>query len=364
MSQPLHRAEAEVERRHWRAGEMRSLNGDERISFTVEALYLFIFCGCTYLFWPTLPFKIIGGTAALIGILLLINAVLNRGTLPRKHSKYTIKWYLISLCSGLAVLILLRYAAQTIEQHTLAAAIIFGSLFLLLLIFRKAIVQILMAFLALAFVSVTASNWDAVSSGRMGFLDTLEKCGQTIFKLQPIEDVANTIMAGNFADYLNKVDYRNEQLNNLAVRKVLNAKDDALEKSTILLNFVSNQIMYVSDPDDGSEYAKDPLSTLISGGGDCEDQTVLLCSLLESVGVKTYMGFTSDHVFALASFQKDYPELAGVPYLLIHDRRAYILDAADPNARIGFGAANRNQIEHVFDVRTKRMVKFVIAPSG
>jgi hypothetical protein len=346
--------------RHWKPGEMRSLNGDERISFTVLTLYLFIFCACTYLFWPSLSLKIIGGTAALMGIMLFTAALLNKGTLPRKHSKYTIKWYLISFFSGLVVLMGLRFVARSVEDYKLAAVIIFGSLTLLLIIFQKTIIQILMAFLALAFIAVTVDNWNAAVSGNMSFLDTLGKCGRAIFHIQPIEDVANTLIAGNYMGYLNKVDYRDEQLNMLAVRKVRNAGDDELRKAMILLDFVSNDIMYVSDPGDGFEYAKAPLNTLISGGGDCEDQSVLLCSLLESVGVKTYLGFTSDHVFALVSFPYPYKELAEVPYILVNGQRSYILDAADPNAKIGYGAARLNQIERIFDVRTKAMTKFAM----
>lgn len=346
--------------RHWKPGEMRSLNGDERISFTVLALYLVIFCACTYLFWPSLSMKIMGGTAGLLGIMLFVNALLNRGTLPRKHSKYTIKWYLTSLVCGLLVLLGLRYVARNVDNFTLAAVIIFGSLSLLLIAFRKTIIQILMAFLAVAFISVTVTNWNAAVTGEMGFLDTLRTCGRTIFKIQPIEDVANTLIAGNYAGYLKKVNYRDEQINMLAVRKVLHAGDDDLRKSTILLDYVSNEIMYVSDPGDGLEYAKDALSTLHSGGGDCEDQSVLLCSLLESVGVKTYMAFTSDHVFVLVRFLDTYPELVGVPYVLIGGKRGYILDAADPNAKIGFGAATLDRIEHIFDVRSMALEKFTI----
>ncbi|MDF7822396.1 transglutaminase-like domain-containing protein [Pontiellaceae bacterium B12227] len=346
--------------RRWKPGETRSLNGDERISFSVLALYLFIFCICTYLFWPSLPLKIVGGTAAILGLLLFSTALLNQGTLPRKHSQYTIRWYLISFLFGLIVLIGLRYVARHVENHSVAASIILGSLLTLLLAFRKTILQILMVFLALSFLSVTAANWNKARSGEIKFLDALRQSGRVIFQIQPIEDVANTLIAGNYAGYLNKVNYRDEQLNMVAVRKVRQAGDDDLKKTRILLNFVSNEIMYVSDPDDGYEYAKDPVSTLISGGGDCEDQTVLICSLLESVGVKTYMGFTADHVFALVSFRNSYSELAGIPYVLINDQRGYIVDAADPDAVIGYGAAEPKRIEHIFDVRSKGVVRFSV----
>lgn len=342
--------------KRWKPGETRSLNGDERISFTVFALYLFIFCACTYLFWPSLPMKVLGGTAAVLGFMLITTAVFNPGKADRKHSRYTRKWYMVAFMGALVVLVALRSVVRHVDNHVTAIAVIYGSLTVLFIVFRKAIMQILMAFVAVVFITVTAFNWSAAVQGQLGFMDVLGKCGQAIFKVQHIEEVANTIIAGNYMGYLNKVDYRDEQLNLLAIRNVADVGDDELAKTQALLDFVSNEIHYVSDPNDGIEFARDPITTIISGGGDCEDQTVVLCSMLESVGVKTYMAFTSDHVFALVGFSKNYPELSNLPVVEVDGRRTYILDAADPGAKIGYGAAAPVSIERVFDVRRKALV--------
>ena len=40
--------------------------------------------------------------------------------------------------------------------------------------------------------------------------------------------------------------------------------------------------------------------TIQLGGGDCEDLTILLNSLLENIGIKTYMVVSEEHVYSLA----------------------------------------------------------------
>jgi hypothetical protein len=62
-----------------------------------------------------------------------------------------------------------------------------------------------------------------------------------------------------------------------------------------IFTWVNANIVYISDPPD--DWYKPALHTLIVGGGDCDDRTILLCSLLRSIGFKTYVGFLPGHVF-------------------------------------------------------------------
>jgi hypothetical protein len=62
-----------------------------------------------------------------------------------------------------------------------------------------------------------------------------------------------------------------------------------------IFTWVITNIVYISDPPD--DWYKPALHTLIVGGGDCDDYTILLCSLLRSIGFKTYVGFLPGHVF-------------------------------------------------------------------
>jgi transglutaminase-like putative cysteine protease len=52
---------------------------------------------------------------------------------------------------------------------------------------------------------------------------------------------------------------------------------------TRLHSFVQSRVRYIRDPR-GFEVVQDPEKTLADGSGDCDDHSVLLASLLESVG--------------------------------------------------------------------------------
>lgn len=55
---------------------------------------------------------------------------------------------------------------------------------------------------------------------------------------------------------------------------------------TCLQNWVRDNIIYVYDPN-GAEWLQTPPETLSIGTGDCDDKTLLLLSLLESIGFET-----------------------------------------------------------------------------
>jgi hypothetical protein len=68
------------------------------------------------------------------------------------------------------------------------------------------------------------------------------------------------------------------------------------EQAKALCEWVRDSISYVSDPQD-SEYIQLPEETLNSGGGDCDDQAVLLASLLMCVGFRCALVFVPKHVY-------------------------------------------------------------------
>ena len=345
---------------NWKSIGSRSLNADERASFIVLSFYLFIFFGCTYLYWDFLALQIFGGTTAIIGFILTVMSFLNQGNGPRKATRYTKRWYLLSFLSALVVLLLIRNSVQFIENFVVLVSLISLCLLFLFAVYQKAMVQLLMVLLAVIFTFVSATSQGSIRSGQLNFFGAVKKSGQTIFKIQPIEDVANLLIAGNYMGYLNKIDYRNEQINQLAVRIVHDSGDDDWLKTKLILEFVSNDIKYISDPDDGYEYAKSPIDTLLSGGGDCEDQTLLLCSMLESVGVPVYMAFSDAHVFALVRFKTNHPDLKTKPYTYVDGKPCYALDPSIEGARIGISSAAPSQIERVFEVRKKSLIPFTL----
>lgn len=342
----------------WRLKEMRPLTTDERASFAILALYMVLFGVCSFIFWESLQLRIAGSVGAVCGIFLFVATFFNTEARGRGDSLHPVRSYLVSFFIVLCILFLIRwlggYAADTAYGIWILAL---GTIFTLI-VFRKAMVQVTTTVLAGVFIFVTVNNWDDVLSGEMKFEDVLRQSGTAIFETATIKEVTHMLIASNYMGYLNRIDYRDPQINIMATRAVADAKDDDLNKTRAILDMVSNEIHYVSDPDDGSEHAKDPIITLISGGGDCEDQTLLLCSLLETVGVKSYIVFTGDHVFALVRFNRRYPDLLAAPHVYIDGDPCYALDPADPGAVIGQSSANPKDICRIFDVRSKTMTRF------
>lgn len=345
-----------------RVSEIRPLTTDERASFLILSLYMLIFCLSAFVYWDLLYLKILAVTSGIAGLFLFYAAFFNTEGRGELESKHPLRSYLLSFFLMLVLLFMFRFVGGLIENGKQSMMLLYGGMLISLIIFRKAMIQVVSMVAACSFLFVTIHNWDAAVSREMKFKDALHQCGQALFRIGPIQDVTNMLIAGNYMNYLNKVDYRNEQINILATREVRGSGDDELKKTRALLDFVSNEIHYVSDPEDGIEYTKDPFATIISGGGDCEDQTLVLCSLLESVGVKTYIAFTPDHVFALVRFSETYSQLTVEPYVYIDGQPCYALDPADPGAEIGYSSASKLRIERIFDVRRKSLMHFDLLP--
>lgn len=69
-------------------------------------------------------------------------------------------------------------------------------------------------------------------------------------------------------------------------------------KAEIALAVVQENVTYVSDEEAHgvSDYWQYPAETLISGEGDCEDQALLLASLLEAMGIDTVLVIEPGHI--------------------------------------------------------------------
>ena len=70
--------------------------------------------------------------------------------------------------------------------------------------------------------------------------------------------------------------------------KVCNAK--------AIFYFVKQNFNYLNDPL-AFEYYKTPQESIVSRNGDCDDASILLSSLLQSVGLQTQFVFVPGHVF-------------------------------------------------------------------
>ncbi|MHC1605439.1 MAG: transglutaminase-like domain-containing protein [Candidatus Methanofastidiosia archaeon] len=99
--------------------------------------------------------------------------------------------------------------------------------------------------------------------------------------------------------YLNAIVVFDPGLRALSAQILESCEDPSKEcRVNAIYRYVVENMKYYSDPR-GAEYIQTPQETLQIGGGDCEDLTILLCSLLENVGIKTYMVLTEDHAYSL-----------------------------------------------------------------
>ncbi|MAG07973.1 hypothetical protein CMO89_00725 [Candidatus Woesearchaeota archaeon] len=63
-----------------------------------------------------------------------------------------------------------------------------------------------------------------------------------------------------------------------------------------LYYFVRDNIQYVSDPI-GKEYIEDPKEVLMTSAADCESGSILLSSMLESIGIDTQLVLITGHAY-------------------------------------------------------------------
>jgi len=104
----------------------------------------------------------------------------------------------------------------------------------------------------------------------------------------------------NITQYLNALDLSNSKLRSEATKYIRDCPSGDIECQLIYVyeGFLLNY-SYIADPRN-EEHIQSPFETINYGGGDCEDLTILLISLLENIGIETYMVLEPEHVYALA----------------------------------------------------------------
>ncbi|PKP58980.1 MAG: hypothetical protein CVT89_01860 [Candidatus Altiarchaeales archaeon HGW-Altiarchaeales-2] len=99
--------------------------------------------------------------------------------------------------------------------------------------------------------------------------------------------------------YMTKIIFKDKNLRSKAasIAGDCPSGDKECQLNKIYLYIVENY-KYYSDPT-GQEYIQSPDETMDIKGGDCEDLTILLNSLLENIGIKTYIVLTDNHTYSL-----------------------------------------------------------------
>jgi len=100
--------------------------------------------------------------------------------------------------------------------------------------------------------------------------------------------------------YLNKIVYEDIELRSLAssVTKGCISGDKECQLNRVY-RYVVDNYDYYSDPR-SNEFIQSPTDTMKVQGGDCEDLTIFMSSLLENIGFKTYLVLTDSHAYSLA----------------------------------------------------------------
>jgi len=99
--------------------------------------------------------------------------------------------------------------------------------------------------------------------------------------------------------YIEKIVVDDDELRELASVIVEDYSNNE-GKVNAVYRYIVEDFTYIADPE-YTESIQSPFETLDFGGGDCEDLAILACSLLENVGIKTYLVLTENHAYALVS---------------------------------------------------------------
>lgn len=109
-------------------------------------------------------------------------------------------------------------------------------------------------------------------------------------------------VVNEFEPYLNKIILNNKTIRSKAVSIVKDCPTANKECYVAkIYHYVVANYKYFSDPRSG-DTIQTPFETMEIGGGNCVDLTILLISLLENVGIKTYfvISKTETHAYSLA----------------------------------------------------------------
>jgi Transglutaminase-like superfamily len=118
------------------------------------------------------------------------------------------------------------------------------------------------------------------------------------FEINFNEPFSNSITLG-------LIDGKDSSIKKVADRIVVKACSNKGEicHAKAIYYFVRDNFVYVNDPNE-FEYVKPAKLSLFSSGGDCDDSSVLVASLLDAVGIKTRFVFITNHVFVQANLPK------------------------------------------------------------
>jgi len=215
------------------------------------------------------------------------------------------------------------------------------------------IIKAVLIIIAVILIVFLIKNFEKMKNGEMTFKEAKKEIVNISKKINIIKGLKN-LKKGQHHKYLDKISPGDKKINTLASKLTYKcSNNNKVCETSKLLSFVSNKIKYRSDPNVNYDYIKPPKQTLEAMSGDCEDQTILLISLLESLGINSYMVFTSDHVYPLVCFKK---AIRGKKFMKIENKYCYHLEPTAKGSTIGYHHKLRD-IKFIYNSKTKKAVR-------
>lgn len=242
--------------------------------------------------------------------------------------------FLSGLLFTIGVLFVARALAGLIDHHFWRSLVLGGILLTCYEIpyLRKSMLQSLAVLLVGCLVVVLWRNAGDLAAGRSGGKEVAEDFVALTTGFGPGKQVVGIVKRDKKkgkkknsegpAEHLEKarnIEYHRPQLrvftprhsdvNNTAAQVTRGCgSKDQLCQATLLIRFVTNEIEYRFDPTRKRErepdYIKSPAQTLKAMAGDCEDQAILVVSLLESLRIRTLMVSEPGHRSAMVCFER------------------------------------------------------------
>ena len=181
---------------------------------------------------------------------------------------------------------------------------------LLLIVLRRELRRSLVQALVMAFCGYTAltffQNRQQLRAAELTKGETLRLAADRVLSLRYIQTallLTDQVRAAPALRYVSAVDAHNEEVKEKAESLVRGIRHTSQQDMVFaIFKWVTEQVEYQMDPDGSwgkGDYIKSPQATLKSLAGDCDDSSILLASLLESLRIKTYLIFVPEHVFVL-----------------------------------------------------------------
>lgn len=269
---------------------------------------------------------------------------------------------LFRLALALAFLSLLRISLEHLEaqEWKWGVLVVGAALVLFTRTIRAAVLDLVAFSFFISLAWAVHVHWQELRTGSVGYLDMVRLSWSQLAGMESVGRLKRAITVDMHLPYLQAVDPANKDLNVLAGQLVQACPrgDKACEADSIVRH-VSSTIRYVSDPRVRGDYIKAPQHTLQAGAGDCEDVTILVSSLLETVGVQTYFAFEPRHVYPVACFEEALPfqfvEMKA--FSRATGKRCYAMEPTATGSGLGVPGKSVERVEAFYDVRRRQALR-------